>query len=105
MAADKSKKHQARFIVLDAALLIESGLSDICDVLIFVDAAKRIRQERTRLRRGWPANELNRRERFQLPPDIKRQRANFIIYNNGTLRHLKNQTKEIADFIIELSKQ
>lgn len=100
----QKKKGGYKFIILDAALLLETGLSNICDVLIFVDTAKRTRQKRAYLTRGWSLKELNGRERFQVPLDKKKRLANFIIYNNRCLFYLNRQVKEIIGFIIELSR-
>lgn len=67
-------------VVLDAPLLLEGNWDEACDKVLFVDASSELRQEFAK-QRGWDITELERRERSQLPLDIKRQRADWIITN------------------------
>jgi len=66
--------------VIDAPLLFEAGLDQICDVIIFVDVDLNIRLERIRTR-GWDAAELQRREKSQTTLDIKQQQSDYIVRN------------------------
>jgi dephospho-CoA kinase len=79
-------------VALDVPLLLEHderhGLVGRCDVLVFVDAAPELREERARRTRGWPAGELARREALQLPLAHKRARAQHVIENKGDLAEL-----------------
>lgn len=72
-----------RAIVEDCPLLLETGLDKGCDVLVFVDASRSLREQRVWQSRGWSAEELSRREEAQIPLDIKRQRADYVIVNNA----------------------
>jgi dephospho-CoA kinase len=68
-----------RAIVEDSPLLLEAGLGDDCDVLVFVEAPRPLRLERLQATRGWSEAELARREKQQWPLDTKRQRADYVI--------------------------
>ena len=70
-------------IVVDAPLLIEADLDSWCDAVVFVDAARALRAERTRTARGWSKDEIRRRESAQAPLAEKRRRAAARIDNNG----------------------
>ena len=52
-------------IVLDAALLVESDLIDICDITLFVDTKKNTCKARVKNSRKWPTGEITKREKFQ----------------------------------------
>lgn len=80
-------------VVLDVPLLLENeaehGLSAQCDALVFVDADAKVRDARAVARRGWASGELERREALQLPLATKRDRADFVIRNEGDLDELR----------------
>lgn len=80
-------------VVLDVPLLLENeaehGLAALCDALVFVDADAKVRDARAVARRGWASGELERREALQLPLATKRDRADFVIRNEGDLDELR----------------
>lgn len=80
-----------RAIVLDSPLLFEAGLHQRCDAVLFVESDASLRAERVRLTRGWPPEELARREKFQKPLDIKRTQADHIVVNNSGRDALRHQ--------------
>ncbi len=69
-------------IVLDAALLVESNLIEVCDLIIFVDTNRDTCKKRAMTGRMWPSDELDIREDFQDLLREKRGIANIIINNN-----------------------
>jgi dephospho-CoA kinase len=79
--------------VLDVPLLLENdaehGLARLCDFLVFVDAAPAVREQRAIESRGWPAGEVERRERTQMPLESKRARARYVIDNDAGLAELE----------------
>lgn len=78
-----------RFIVLDAATLLEANWGDFCDRIVYVDAAEAIRRLRVMNRSGWTVGELARRETAQLPASVKIARADAVIRNDGTTGDLQ----------------
>lgn len=71
-------------IFVDAAVLLESGWNDLCDMIVFVDAPFEERVQRVR-GRGWDEAELRRREASQWPLDRKRRQTDVVIDNGGSL--------------------
>ncbi|MGR3309888.1 MAG: dephospho-CoA kinase [Candidatus Brocadiales bacterium] len=71
-----------RAIIIDAALLVESDLANLCDIILFVDTTKQTRQGRVKHGRSWEGAELTRRERFQQSPSLKKKSADYVIDNN-----------------------
>jgi dephospho-CoA kinase len=84
-----------RALVIDAPLLLETGLDKDCDFVLFVETSLEKRIERVVNTRGWDAKELARREEVQLPLDTKRNKADYVLINEGGLDSVHNQVKEI----------
>jgi len=89
----------ARWTVLDAALLFETGLQKICDVVIYVQADFNVRAQRARQNRGWDQDQLIRRQNAQLPSNHKRNRSDYIVDNNGSIYETDKQIQEIVQSI------
>ena len=86
-------------LVIDAPLLVEAGLESLCDVIIFVEASKETRLQRVFDNRGWTSEELELREETQLPLDTKRNKADYVVINEGELDETHNQVKQILEDI------
>jgi dephospho-CoA kinase len=74
-------------VVVDAALLVETDHQYPLDALLVVTAPESLRIDRLRTR-GVSAEEARRRMEHQAPDDEKRERADFVIENEGTLTAL-----------------
>jgi dephospho-CoA kinase len=79
-------------VVVDAPLLLEAGVDQECDYVVFVDAPLEVREARVR-GRGWEAGELARREKAQLPLEEKRRRADIAIVNDGSMEVLAGRVR------------
>jgi dephospho-CoA kinase len=89
------RQTKCRAAILDAALLLEAGWDQLCDVIIFVHVPRELRLARARSR-GWDDAELARREATQLPLEVKEGRATHRIENSGTLADLQRQVDEVC---------
>lgn len=85
----------ARFIVIDAALLLEAGWQRVCDKVIFVDAPAHLRQQRTQQSRGWSAAEWQAREAAQWPVEEKRRLADAVLVNTSDVISLRQQVQSL----------
>ena len=83
-------------VLLDVPLLLEHGLVERCDHVVFVDAAAATRQARAAAR-GWTADELQRREAAQAPLAAKRARADFVVDNDGDLATMARGVAAVLD--------
>ncbi len=92
--AELTVKDKANVIVLDAALLVESNLTNLCDILLFVDSKKQICIKRAQKSRKWPLYETTKREKFQYTMREKREMADITINNNLSKVHTFNQVKD-----------
>jgi dephospho-CoA kinase len=70
-------------IVLDAAILLEAGWSRVCDAIVYVHAPRPVRLRRIAEQRGWSVDEVEARERAQLPLTEKATRADHVVENTG----------------------
>ena len=72
------------FRVIDAALLHELGLDELCDTTIYVTAPNDVRLERVQ-ERGWDDEQLERREKALGEAEERRQKAALTVDNAGEL--------------------
>jgi dephospho-CoA kinase len=79
---------QTKFVVLDAAVMLEAGWVGVCDWMLYVDAPRELRLRRLAERSGWTASDLDGREAAQMPADEKRRHADAVLMNDGTLNDL-----------------
>jgi dephospho-CoA kinase len=89
------RRQQAQAVILDAAILLEAGWDDLCDVVVFVDAPRSQRIARLASQRGWSEETLQARERAQWPPEEKRRQAAFVLCNDAEPSQLD---EEVARF-------
>ena len=76
-------------IVLDAAILMETGWDRVCDLVAFVDAPFPVRLDRVSRARGWTGEDLRSREAAQWPVDRKRDGADVVLHNESGLEALE----------------
>lgn len=90
LALAQIEQHRAtnavRWIILDAALLLEAGWRELCDLVAFIDVSADRRAEQVRTQRGWSLEEWRRREASQWPVEMKRAAADIVVSNNGMLK-------------------
>lgn len=80
-------------IVLDAALLLETGWDHWCEKIVFVEAPREARLERAKSR-GWDEEDFAAREGAQESLDQKRARADVIIDNSGSPEQTQAQVEQ-----------
>lgn len=91
---DKNKDSY-EYIIIDAPLLMEAGLEDICDEIWVVYA-----DDDTRLRRIVERDNISEERallRFKSQKDFSELRsfADHVLYNSGTIEELRKQIYEI----------
>ncbi|MDR0787631.1 MAG: dephospho-CoA kinase [Gemmatimonadota bacterium] len=82
-------------VVSDVPLLFETGLEKGFDLVVLVDAPEAVRRERLITLRGVAPAQADRMIAAQLPSRIKRDRADLIINNHGSLPELEEQAARI----------
>jgi dephospho-CoA kinase len=80
-------------MVMDAALLLETGWDQWCEKAVFVDAPRETRLARA-LARGWNREDFEAREAAQESLERKRARADVIIDNSGSPQRTQAQVEQ-----------
>lgn len=75
----------SELVALESAILYESGFEDVVDVVLMVYAPKELRLERAMLRDSATREQIEARMNAQMDDEEKCRRADFVIYNDGTL--------------------
>jgi len=83
-------------VVLDAPLLLETGLVEFCDHTVHVEAAAAVRRQRAAAR-GWDEGEFERREAAQTPLAVKKARAMHTIHSDGELEDTARDVAHALD--------
>ena len=79
---EAARKPSIKLVILDAAIMLETGWKDACQAVIFVEASETVRLQRV-AGRGWDAAELKKREASQWPLEKKRTLCQHVIPNEG----------------------
>jgi dephospho-CoA kinase len=77
-----ASRQQAPVCAIETAILFESGFDKHVDLSVMVYAPLEARIKRVAIRDKAPYEEITRRIHHQLPDEIKKERADFIIYND-----------------------
>ena len=89
-------------LVVDAPTLFEAGRADWCDRILLVTAPVAQRRQWA-AERGWADGELEARDLAMIPEAVKRQRADCVIENAGSLGDLDAAVVQLWDQLLSLS--
>ena len=96
------KNAGAEFLLLDAPTLYESGEDRRCDAVIALLADEKIRAERIKTRDNLTPEQLESRLKAAKPDNFYKERAEYILYNNGDLNELRAEATKILKQIKEI---
>ena len=88
-------------IVVNAALLIESGNYKNMDKVIVVYVDEKVQIERAMKRDHLSLSEVQKRIDAQIPLNKKSKYADFLIDNNGTVKNTKEQVEKVFKTLTE----
>lgn len=94
-ARKQATRAQVPLLILEAALLFESGADRLVDHVLVVDVPEAERIRRVVARDGIPPEKVRARMQHQLPPEILRARADFVLENTGSLEQLRQQVEAL----------
>jgi dephospho-CoA kinase len=94
-----------RIVVCDIPLLFEKKLLDRFDRIVLVDAPRPLRLERLVVDRGLRETEAMDMIASQMPAELKRARADFVIDNAGTLSDLESRVTELWGTLVQEAEQ
>jgi dephospho-CoA kinase len=84
-----------KLVVCDIPLLFERKMTDAFDRIVLVDAPRPVRLERLVRERGLRETEAMDMIVAQMPAELKRARADFVIDNDGTLTQLDARVADV----------
>jgi len=88
-----------RIVVCDIPLLYEAGLEGDMDVVVLVDAPPDLRLERLMRDRRLNRAEAMAMIAAQMPSELKRERADYVIDNGGSLDAAEARVNEVWSVI------
>ncbi len=86
-----------RFVLLDAAIMLETGWNKVCDWLVYIHVPRELRLERLHRQRGWSEKEVTAREQAQMPLTDKATQADFTVDNSGPLPETARQVYHLLE--------
>jgi dephospho-CoA kinase len=92
---EQARQRGDRLVVCDIPLLFERRMTDRFDRIVLVDAPRPVRLERLVRERGLRETEAMDMIVAQMPAELKRARADFVIDNVGTLTQLDRRVTEV----------
>ncbi|MBL7959572.1 dephospho-CoA kinase [bacterium] len=90
-----AQKAGNKIIVVDAALIYETGIENIFDKVVVVNSDLKNRIERIKQRDQLTDDEISHRMSAQMPLEEKVRRATLVITNNGSVESLKEAAEKI----------
>ena len=82
-------------LVHEAALIFEAGGDKHLDAVAVVDAPKELRIDRVSRRDNVSREDVEARMSHQLPPEELRERADYVIPNDGDLEAVRRQVERV----------
>jgi dephospho-CoA kinase len=92
---EQARQRGDRLVVCDIPLMFERKLTDGFDCIVLVDAPRPVRLDRLVRERGLRETEAMAMIVAQMPAELKRARADFVIDNEGTLTQLDERVTEV----------
>ncbi len=81
-------------------MLVESNLTKLCDIILYVDTEEQVCVKRAQKSRKWSSDEKAKREEHQSPMKEKKAIATIIINNNSTRKNTFNQVEDFWSQIL-----
>jgi dephospho-CoA kinase len=99
--ADEGKYN---FVIVEAALIFESGFDKELDYVLVVDADDEIKIKRIMERDKCSKEKVLKRMRAQLDSKIKRELADMVIINDGDIDELRKKVSFFYSLFEKISK-
>lgn len=92
---DEARARGDRLVVCDIPLLFERRMTDDFERIVLVDAPRPVRLDRLVRERGLRETEAMDMIVAQMPAELKRARADYVIDNDATLASLSTRVAEV----------
>jgi dephospho-CoA kinase len=98
-AIDAARANGDRVVVCVVPLLFERHLVDDFDTIVLVDAPRPLRLERIVRDRGLEEADAMDMIAAQMPAELKRARADWVIENSGSIEDLEREVERLWEWI------
>ncbi|MBA3656107.1 MAG: dephospho-CoA kinase [Gemmatimonadaceae bacterium] len=99
-AIEAARKQGDKIVVCVIPLLFERKMVDNFDTIVLVDAPRELRMERLVETRGLDEAEAMNMIASQMPAELKRARADYVIENTGPLRSLRDDVDALWESLL-----
>jgi dephospho-CoA kinase len=99
-AIEEARKRGDKIVVCVIPLLFERKLADNYDTIVLVDAPRELRMERLVETRGLDEAEAMNMIASQMPAELKRARADYVIENTGSIHDLKRDVDALWESLL-----
>lgn len=99
-----AKNKSVNFVIVEAALIFESGFDNELDYVIVVDADEETKIKRVMERDRCSREEVLKRMRSQMDVRKKRELADILLQNDGDIEELRNKVKFLYSLFDKISK-
>jgi dephospho-CoA kinase len=97
---EQARQRGDRLVVCDIPLLFERRMTEMFERIVLVDAPRPVRLERLVRERGLRETEAMDMIVAQMPAELKRARADFVIDNDATLTQLDARVAEVWSALV-----
>ena len=97
----EARQRGDRIVVCDIPLLFEKKMADRFDRIVLVDAPRPLRLERLVTDRGLRETEAMDMIASQMPAELKRARADFVVDNASTLNELERRVNDVWATLVQ----
>ena len=94
------KNKNKKVVILDIPLLLENKINRKKDILIFIHAKKKEIDKRLKKRKNFHSKIFKKLKKLQLPVEIKKRKADFVIKNNFKSNFIKKSVKKVLKKIL-----
>ncbi len=94
---ERQREAGSPLAVSEIPLLFEVGLEDDFDTIVLVHAPESRRLSRMKENRGLDSDEARRIMDAQMDPESKRERADHVLINDGTLQELESKARNLLE--------
>jgi len=101
----ESRKSIYDIVLVESALVFESGLDKDLDYVIMIYANKKTRVERIMMRDGAKKSEVESIMKYQIDDKKKLELSDFVLVNNKSEQQLDEQVDFLARLLKSLSEQ
>ena len=95
----RARERGDQIVVCVIPLLFERNIVEEFDAIVLVDAPRPFRLERMVASRGLEATDAMNMIASQMPAELKRARADYVIENNGSLQDLQRDVDALWSFL------